>query len=397
MNCNDVSAILDAHRNERLSPAERCAVDEHLCVCDDCAAAWHAQTTMLGVSVPPFSATLLERSMLAARASQAVLPRRRAWAPVAAGAAALAGAALAGVTIVSLTSAPPEAPPSAASRAPSAQPGEAPLADKVPTTVGTAGSATPDLPTAVELVETPLSIQPIVRTPPVYPPSALEAGLEGHVQLVFDVTALGTVENAEVVESSAAVFEEPAILAMSTWRYLPRIAGGKRAASQGVHTIIRFALSREPAALNLQRLPPTFDYGAFTNDIRVAADRLAADDLRGAELQLDEMQAIYGAERADLWNFYGYLYTVEGNYGRAIDAYERSARINLASPFPSAGPWAPLANLYFARHQYDLALATLLRPQRAAGTAPYRRSAEETALIEKLRGLGVTDEALGGP
>ena len=31
------------------------------------------------------------------------------------------------------------------------------------------------------------------------------------------------------------------------------------------------------------------------------------------------------------------------------------------------GPWVPLANLYFARHQYDMALKTLLRPQRDAG------------------------------
>ena len=49
---------------------------------------------------------------------------------------------------------------------------------------------------------------------------------------------------------------------------------------------------------------------AFSGDLEVALDRLAADDLRGAELQLDEMQAIYGAGRPDLWSFYGYLYTV---------------------------------------------------------------------------------------
>ena len=47
MNCNDVTAILDTHRT-RLSPAERCVVDEHLTSCEDCAAAWYAQTAMLG-------------------------------------------------------------------------------------------------------------------------------------------------------------------------------------------------------------------------------------------------------------------------------------------------------------------------------------------------------------
>ena len=28
---------------------------------------------------------------------------------------------------------------------------------------------------------------------------------------------------------------------------------------------------------------------------------------------------------------------------------------------PTSGPWVPLANLYFARHQYDMALKTLVR------------------------------------
>ncbi len=394
MNCNDVSAILDAHRDERLSAAERCAVDDHLTACDDCAAAWHGHAAMVAVHMPPISATLLERALLAAHAQPSAPPRRRAAASFAIGTAILAGVAFAGATIVSLTRSPPAAVSSAASGEPSALGSSS--AGEPDTVSAAAAPAAADLPTSVEPVETPHSVQPIVRTPPEYPPSALENGVEGYVQLEFDVTAQGLVDDVRAIESSAEMFEEPAIRAVSTWRYLPRIAGGKRAPSRDIQTIIRFALSREPAAVNLQRLPQNFDYASFAADMRTAADRLAADDLRGAELQLDEMQAIYGAERADLWNFYGYLYTVQGNYGRAIDAYERSVRINLASSFPSAGPWAPLANLYFARHQYDLALATLLRPQQAAGTASYRRMPEETALIEKLRALGVTEETLVG-
>ena len=113
------------------------------------------------------------------------------------------------------------------------------------------------------------------------------------------------------------------------------------------------------------------------------------------------MQAVYGAERLDLWNFYGYLYTVEGNYARAIDAYETAITVAMRSRFPTSGPYVPLAQLYFARHQYDMALKTLLRAQRATngparpgGTR--RLSGETTALIEKLRALGVTEETLVG-
>ena len=53
MNCTDVSAILDTHHHSRLSAAERCSVDEHMGACEDCAAAWHAHTQLLGLQVPP--------------------------------------------------------------------------------------------------------------------------------------------------------------------------------------------------------------------------------------------------------------------------------------------------------------------------------------------------------
>ena len=115
------------------------------------------------------------------------------------------------------------------------------------------------------------------------------------------------------------------------------------------------------------------EYAAFSDDLEVALDRLAADDLRGVELQLDEMQAVYGAERADLWSFYGYLFTVQGNYDRAIDAYEKRSPSRARGGQPRSGPWVPLANLYFARHQYDMALKTLLRPAQRDTAQPSAR------------------------
>jgi TonB family protein len=258
--------------------------------------------------------------------------------------------------------------------------------------------------TSVELVETALSIAPLVRRPPDYPLDALKARLEGSVQLKFDVTAAGVVENITVVESTEAQFEGVAIRALSTWRYLPRIVAGRRVAATDVRTVMRFAPGPEgqPAPdeqqLAAKREAAQRELLAFSNGLEVALDRLAADDFRGVELQLDEMQAIYGADRADLWNVYGYLYTVQGNYDRAIDAYERSAAIYLASPSPGSGPWVPLAHLYYARHQYDVALKTLRRPQLAlngAGPPGGRRpSTEADALIERLRALGVTEESL---
>ena len=58
MNCTEVAAILDTHRSARLAAAERAAVDMHLSECDDCAAAWLAQSELLALRVPPMPATL---------------------------------------------------------------------------------------------------------------------------------------------------------------------------------------------------------------------------------------------------------------------------------------------------------------------------------------------------
>lgn len=402
MSCTDVASILDTHRSARLAPAERARVDAHLAACGDCAAAWHGHTELLALPMPAMPATLLERVERVSRARGGREPRRLRL-PVVIGSALLAGAALAaGVTIVAVLRPPAESPAPRVGAAPQASPSAASLETLERVDSGRA-AAQDERPTAVELVETALGIAPMIRQNPEYPRDALGSGAEGHVQLEFDVTAAGSVENVRVVESSDVRFEQSAVDALAAWRYLPRIAGGKRVRSDDVHTIIRFVLSGDTPPPDLrsedERQEAAREYAAYMAGLKTALDRLAADDLRGVELQLDEMAALYGSERADLWSFYGYLYTVEGNYARAIDAYETAVGIALQSPRPTGGPYVPLANLYFARHQYDMALKTLLRPQQATnGAAPpggsRRLGAEAEALLERLRALGVTEETL---
>jgi TonB family protein len=86
---------------------------------------------------------------------------------------------------------------------------------------------------------------PLVRIAPDYPTEAAQQGLEGHVVLEFTITAQGTTKDISVVESSAPIFEEPAITAVSRWRYAPRVVNGAGVEMPGIHTVIRFALDRE--------------------------------------------------------------------------------------------------------------------------------------------------------
>ena len=408
MSCNDVASVLDTHRATHLAPAERARVDAHLAACADCSAAWYAHGELLALRVPPVPTTLLERALLASRVPPSAEPRR-ARLPIILGSVLLAGAAAAAVTIASLTapssSVPLTSPPARKAQATTERATSVAVVEEG---AATAPASQGDGVTSVELVETALSIAPLVRHPPDYPVDALRQRLGGHVQLKFDVTAAGIVENVSVVESSDAQFEGPAVRALSQWRYLPRIVAGRRAAAKDVRTMIRWEPPsdndpREPARTEEQQDATRRAFAAFTGGLEIALDRLAADDLRGVELQLDQMLAVYPATgffHGDIWSFYGYVFTVEGNYDRAIDAYETAlASYARNGARPTMGPWVPLANLYFARHQYDIALKTLLRPQQATNGAASpggsaRLGPEANALLDRLRALGVSEESL---
>jgi TonB family protein len=101
---------------------------------------------------------------------------------------------------------------------------------------------------APALAQDDRDVIPLVRIAPDYPPGASAQGLEGHVVLEFTITAEGVTRDIHVVESSAPIFEEPAIRAVSRWRYSPRVIDGAAVERAGVHTVIRFALERDAPA-----------------------------------------------------------------------------------------------------------------------------------------------------
>jgi TonB family protein len=261
----------------------------------------------------------------------------------------------------------------------------------------------------------------IIRVAPEYPRDALARKLDGDVTLAYTIDKRGSVKNVRSVRSNDTQFEAPAIAALSQFKYLPRIAGGKRVDVDNVQTVFRFTLDTPPSAsppastksseVRPFKLPgsPTqspaakaddgaprprshpADYEAFDHASAVASQRAADEDLRGAELELDELRATYDLDDRQsnqVWGFYGYIYTQYGDYGRAIDAYENAVAIR---NFNWPGQWTSLASLYFARHQYDKALETLLvyEERSPRGIAP-----EARAMIERLRGLGVTEKTL---
>ena len=84
---------------------------------------------------------------------------------------------------------------------------------------------------------------PIVKVAPIYPPRALERGIEGYVILEFTVTKTGSVEDARVVEyEPSTLFNRAAIRAALKFKYKPRIVSGVAIEVRGVLHKLTFRL-----------------------------------------------------------------------------------------------------------------------------------------------------------
>ena len=98
----------------------------------------------------------------------------------------------------------------------------------------------------------PRPLQLLAGADPAYPAAARAAGIEGQVQVAYDVTAAGRVENAVVLTAEpAGVFEEAALAAVRSWRFRPAIERGVPVAAPGRVSVLRFRLGDA-----YQALPP---------------------------------------------------------------------------------------------------------------------------------------------
>lgn len=84
---------------------------------------------------------------------------------------------------------------------------------------------------------------PISKVEPIYPPRALQRGIEGHVIVSFTVTEQGSVEDVSVVESEpVGWFDRAAKNAALKFKYRPTIIDGKAVRVTGVKNKIIFAI-----------------------------------------------------------------------------------------------------------------------------------------------------------
>ena len=84
----------------------------------------------------------------------------------------------------------------------------------------------------------------IIAVRPSYPMSASSRGLEGQVVVRFDVTAMGTVVNAVVVDSSSSRFDRSALDAIKKFRFKPKVIDGVPQESFGLQRLFKFEMEK---------------------------------------------------------------------------------------------------------------------------------------------------------
>lgn len=87
--------------------------------------------------------------------------------------------------------------------------------------------------------------QPIFRVDPKYPSKASRQGIEGWVQLSFDINDLGEVINIEVVNSQPKrIFDRAAKRALAKWKYKAKMEEGAYVMQQGLSVQLDFKMEQ---------------------------------------------------------------------------------------------------------------------------------------------------------
>ena len=78
-----------------------------------------------------------------------------------------------------------------------------------------------------------------------YPRAALQRGIEGYVDVKFDITEIGLTKNIQVIGANPEkIFDKAALNAVRKWRYKPQLNDGEAQYFEGMVKRIRFELAK---------------------------------------------------------------------------------------------------------------------------------------------------------
>ena len=88
-------------------------------------------------------------------------------------------------------------------------------------------------------------VVPYLKLQPEYPSRALTRGIQGYVDLAFDITAAGTTSNIRVLQAQPeGIFERAAIRALEKWKYRVPIVDDRPQGQVDMMTRMSFELEK---------------------------------------------------------------------------------------------------------------------------------------------------------
>ncbi len=86
-------------------------------------------------------------------------------------------------------------------------------------------------------------VLPLVRIEPHYPQRARMSGIEGWVEVQFDVDKKGAVYNIQIIGAKPwKIFDTSARRAVARWKYRPRVINGKPTVQKNIRTRFEFKI-----------------------------------------------------------------------------------------------------------------------------------------------------------
>jgi periplasmic protein TonB len=88
-------------------------------------------------------------------------------------------------------------------------------------------------------------IMPFIKVAPVYPATAISKGIEGYVDVLFDVNEIGATENIRILSFvPSSIFNKSVIKAVKGWKYKPTQMEGVAVKTRDVKERIRFNMQK---------------------------------------------------------------------------------------------------------------------------------------------------------
>ncbi|GJL95418.1 MAG: hypothetical protein DHS20C05_18230 [Hyphococcus sp.] len=161
------------------------------------------------------------------------------------------------------------------------------------------------------------------QKPPSFPEECIKGrtkSFNAYVDLVFDVTAKGKVENVQLLETDDECFVNSAITAISGWKYKESLVNGKRDISRGEKIRVKFRFPGSPEEIKILDVKTA-------NRLQPILEKVISEDYVGALADLDkflaeERDSLKSYDLATVLEFRGGVKMQMGDFDGAIADFE---------------------------------------------------------------------------